>query len=416
MSQPTSSPTPNLQPSPAPAIANGGANPPVTRERRVLTTGGVVAWWRLVVVLSCLLVAVVAPMVLNNNKSGLERVNAAGQQVLLLQSVRGEVLAAEVSATQALLISAPGATPDDAYVDHLAMAAQRLTLAATMTPPDRDGLVAANRSLIVHTAHLSAAMAAGSTDQMGMVSTNLQANLLPLLDQQINQNLVLLDVSSADQRWLSALVAVPIVLMVAASVVVARRTRRVFNIGLLVGLGISILLWVNVTELVTTSAKSVGAVQTSGVAQATSVAQAYAAITEAKAVEGRVLLGIVPADEGGRAYAEATTKAAEMLALLPNAESDGMPGQLEQMVSAHDKLIAAPSGQRPALMQAARQPYDALVVWLAQQSDQIGVALDQQLSDHANTIRNALGFVAAGMLLAALAAGVGLSQPLRRYR
>lgn len=420
MSQPAPQPTRNQRRGTTPAAANAVAaahgTAPAVAERRPMTTSTVVAWWRIVVVLSCLVVAVVAPLVLNNNKNSLQRVNAATQQVLLLQSVRGDVLAAEASATQALLLSSPDVAPAADYVDHLSAAAHKLTRAATMTPPDREGLAAANQALVGYAIDLASAMATGSTAQMGIASENLQGVLLPKLDDQIAKNLVWLEVSTADQRWLSVLVAVPIVLMVAASVVVARRTRRLLNVGLLVALAVSIYMWVNVTQLVTTSAQSVSAVQSSGVTQARSVAQAYAAVTEAKAAEGRVLLGVTPAADGIRVYGEATATAAEMLALLPNAEADGMVGQLNQMVATHDQLMAAPAEQRPALVASAQQPYDVLVGWLSQQADQVGSALDQQLSDHARTVQNAVGIVAAGMLGAALAAGIGLSQPMRRYR
>lgn len=427
MTQPTPNPTRPFGPGMPPASAakgrkgKGVAKPkaaptPQTRERRPMTTARVLALWRLVVVLSCLAVAVVGPLVLNNNRASLERVNAASQQVLLLQSVRGELLAAEASGTQALLLSADGATPDDQFVGHLISATERFTQAATVAQDDADRMTDLAASITRYTADLSRAMTSGSTDQVTTASQYLQGTLLGQLDELITDNLGWLEVSTADQRWLSALVAVPIVLMLIASVVVARRTRRVLNLGLVVAIGISVAMFVLVTQLVTTSAQSVGAVQTSGVTEATSVAQAYSAVTEAKAAEGRVLLGITPTQQGQAAYSSAVDTAGEMLAMLPAAQGAGMDTQLEQMIATHDELMAAPAEQLPELVAAAQQPYDALVEWLAQQSIQIGADLDQQLTDHAATVQNAIGFVVAGMVAAALAGGIGLSQPLRRYR
>ena len=210
--------------------------------------------------------------------------------------------------------------------------------------------------------------------------------------------------------------ALPTVLILIASVVAARRTRRVLNLGLVIALAISVSILVLVTQLVTTSAQSVSVVQTSGVTEATSVAGAYAAVTEAKAIEGRVLLGVTPAQAGGAAYSAAVDAAGQALAQLPAAQPSGMVDQLGAMVSTHDQLMAAPTAQLPELLTAAQQPYEALVEWLAQQSSQIGSNLDQQLTDHAKTVQNAIGLVAAGMVAAALAAGIGLSQPLRRYQ
>lgn len=397
-------------------VALAGTAPTPARERRPISTARVVALWRLVVVLSCLAVAVVGPLVLNNNRASLERVNAASQQVLLLQSVRGELLAAEASGTQALLLAADGQAPDDRFVGHLIGASERFTQASTMASSDAERMTDVAASMTRYSSELSRAMAADSTDQMNSASQYLQGTLLGQLDELITDNLGWLEVSTADQRWLSALVAVPIVLMLIASVVVARRTRRVINLGLVIAIGLSVAMFVLVTQLVTTSAQSVSAVQSSGVTEATSVAQAFSAVTEAKAAEGRVLLGVTPSEQGQAAYRAAVGTAGEMLDRLPGAERDGMTGQLEQMVATHDELMAAAGDQLPELVAAAQQPYDALVEWLAQQSTQIGAELDQQLTDHAATVQNAIGLVAGGMVAAALAAGIGLSQPLRRYR
>ena len=104
----------------------------------------------------------------------------------------------------------------------------------------------------------------------------------------------------------------------------ARRTRRVLNLGLVIALAISVSILVLVTQLVTTSAQSVSVVQTSGVTEATSVAGAYAAVTEAKAIEGRVLLGVTPAQAGGAAYSAAVDAAGQALAQLPAAQASGI--------------------------------------------------------------------------------------------
>ena len=427
MTQPPGKPTRHFGPGMPPAQTAGRsqgqnvapaetASTPEARERRPMTTSRVLALWRLVVVVACLAVAVVGPLVLNNNRASLQRVNAAAQQVLLLESVRGDLLAAEASGTYALLLTDQGQEPDRQFAEDLAAASEKLVQASTLNPPDAAGMASVGASVTRFAAELSRAMATGSSTAMGQASVFLQDDLLVQLDKLIAENLVWLEVSTADQRWLSALVAVPIVLILIASVVAARRTRRVLNLGLVISLAISVATLVLVTQLVTTSAQSVSVVQTSGVTEATSVAGAFAAVTEAKAVEGRILLGVTPAQAGGAAYSAAIETAGQALAQLPEAQASGMVDQLEAMVAAHDQLMAASAEQLPELLPAAQEPYNALVGWLAGQASQIGSDLDQQLSEHANTVQNALGLVAAGMVAAALAAGIGLSQPLRRYQ
>lgn len=412
---PTGSAAPLSAP-PAPAgVAPRRPGQPSRRTNDTMTTSTVLAWWRIVVVLACLGAAVIAPMVLNQNRQSLERVNDATQQLLLLETVRSDVMRAEAAATQALLLAGNSGQVDQSYLGLIGSAATGITQAAAASPAvDARLLSEANSALMRYTAQLAVAMETGQRDAMVQASDQLHAKVLPLLDDRIEINLLRLDYSTADQRWLSLLVAVPIVLIVAASIIVARRTRRVFNIGLLVGLAAAIGTWLIVTQVVTTSAESVSAVQTSGVSQATAIAQTYAAVTEAKAAEGRVLLGVTPASEGNQIYQDATGRATTALEQLPDAA--GALDQLKQMTATHDQLMSASETNRATQLAAAQAPYNGLVAWLVQQSEQVGSSLDQQLTDHAQTVQHSLGGVAVTMLIAAFATGIGLSQPLRRYR
>lgn len=401
---------------PAPVPSSQQAVEPSGGERLPMTTSTVVAWWRVIVVIACLAAAVIAPLVLNNNKSSLLSVNSASQQVLLLQSVRGDILAAEASATQAMLVAPEGTRPANDYREQLAAAAKKLSEANSLGTINRESMAEATQGLALYAVELTEGMAAMSPTEIGESSTYLQDHLLPLLDRLIEENLLLLDYSATDQRWLSALVAVPVVLMLIASVIVARRTRRVLNIGLLVGMAAGIGVIALVTGLVTTSASSVGVVQSSGVTQATSVARAYSAISEAKAAEGRVLLGITNASTGTEAYKAATDRAAEALTQLAAPEAPQMQDELQRMIATHEQLMAASPDQLASQVAMAEEPYEVLVNWLAGQATAIGADLNAQLTDHARTIENTIGIVAIGMLVAALASGIGLSQPLRRYR
>lgn len=401
---------------PAPDPTAQQAIEPSGGERLPMTTSTVIAWWRVVVVIACLAAAVIAPLVLNNNKSSLLSVNSASQQVLLLQSVRGDILAAEASATQAMLVAPAGTRPGNDYREQLAAAAKKLSEANSLGTINRESMAEATEGLALYAVELTEGMAAMSPTEIGESSTYLQDHLLPLLDRLIEENLLLLEYSATDQRWLSALVAVPVALMLIASIIVARRTRRVLNIGLLVGMAAGAGVIALVTGLVTTSASSVGVVQTSGVTQATSVAQAYSAISEAKAAEGRVLLGITNASAGTEAYKAATDRAAEALTQLGDPGTPQMQEELHRMIATHEQLMAAPPDQLASQVAMAEEPYEVLVNWLAGQATSIGAELNAQLTDHARTIENTIGIVAIGMLVAALASGIGLSQPLRRYR
>lgn len=397
---------------PAPATLAPGELP----ERRAMTTSTVLAWWRVLVIIACLAAAVITPLVLNDNRNSLLTVDAASQQVLRLQSVKGDLLAAEASASQALLL-AGDADADDAYLELLASAAKKLTLASAARPVDADGLADTAGAVAAYTVQLSEGMISHDLATMTAASTALHDEVLPKLDNLITVNQNWLELSASDQRWLSALLAVPIALIIAASVIAAHRTRRVLNVGLLVALAVSIAMLVVTTQLVTTSAQSVSVVRDSGVAEISAVGQAYASTADAKSAEGRVLLGITSAATGNEEFTAAIQDVRQMLQRLPQAEVDQVPAMVDQIVDVHDKLMAAPDPTtRATLASQAMEPYEQLVTWLDQHSESVAGNLHRDLNAHANTVQGALGGVAIGMVLAALAAGIGISQPLRRYR
>ena len=406
---------PPASPQPRQAAAAQTTKP----DRTPMRNSTVLFWWRVFVVLSCLVIAALGPLVLNENSKVVTQVNESAQQVLRLEAVRADVLAADAAANNALVDARAGQNSDADHVALLSHAAEVMTEASAAWPDDEDRLAALNTDLIGYTAVVTRGLAAQDSQELSAASRLLDNQLLPALNEQIEINQQRLAFSIGDQRWLSVLMALPIAVLVCGSVVVARRTRRVFNIGLLIGLGLSIGVFVVTTQLVTTSANSVGAVQTGPMVQATSASGAYAAITEAKAWESRVLLGIATPTDGEMYFKAAVTLAEGRLGALPDAQAAGMLDQLQAFRDAHDKLLAAAGGDQTQLASArqdSNQAYQALVTWLPQQSQTIGAELNRQLIDQALRVRTAAGGCAGGLLLAGLAAGIGVSMPLRRYR
>ena len=392
--------------------------PTATETKQPMVTSTVLAWWRVFVVIVCLVAAVVGPLVLNDNRNSLIRVNDSAQQVLRLEAVRGDVLAADAAANNALVDAVETEPLDQGHTALLSHASAVLAEASAARPDDAAQLAAISAALTEYTVVVSQGLTTRSSEQLGAASVMLDQRVLSLLNEQIALNQQRLEFSIGDQRWLSILMALPIIVLLGASVVVAQRTRRILNIGLLIALGIAIAVFAVTTQMVTTSARSVGAVQSGPVVQATAASGAYASITEAKAWESRVLLGIVPAGEGEEMFEAAAAQAQARLEMLPEASAAGMLDQLAEFRDAHAALIAA--GADGTARQVARAESDAaygqLTEWLPQQATSIGADLDGQLKAHAETVRNATGGIALGMVVAALAAGIGISQPLRRYR
>ncbi len=381
--------------------------------KKTMPTSTLIGWWRLVLLIVCLAVAAAAPLVLDQNRQLVERVNVATQQMLRLETIRADLLGAEAAATQALLMASGDQAPDGSYLGLADSAAAELIAAAAARPADSPALQQINTALSHYLAQLSVAMKTGSDEEMLVASGVLANDLLPLLDAQIALDTATLESQGDNQQWLIAVLAVPVVLILVASVAVARRTRRVLNLGLVFGLVGTVASLVIVTQLVTTTATSISAVQTSGVTQATAVARASGAVAEAKAIEGRTLLGITARDTGASAYTKATDVANDALTELGSSEASG---QLDQMISTHNQLMASTERPSAELVAAAQAPYDWLVDWLASQSSTIGEHVNADLSDHAARVGALAVLVAGIMVVAAVSCAGGLNAALRRYR
>ena len=330
-----------------------------------MPTSSVIAWWRVVLVIVCLAAAVITPLMLDQNRQSVERVNAATQQMLRLETVRSDLLGAEAASTQALLMTTDGQSPNAGYLGLVDSAAAELIAAAAASPADSASLQDINTAMSRYVAQLAVAMHTGGQPDMLVASQQLADDVLPLLDAQIAQQTSILESSGGNQQWLIALLAVPLLLLAAASIVIARRTRRVFNLGLVLAFAGAVASGVIVTQLVTTSAASISAVQTSGVSRATAVAQAYGAVTEAKAAEGRILLGITDPASGAQTYSEATDRADQALSVLGDSQA---ADQLTQMISTHEQLMAAPEPPSSELVASAQAPYDWLIDWLTERA------------------------------------------------
>ncbi|GAA2182885.1 hypothetical protein GCM10009785_24030 [Brooklawnia cerclae] len=394
----------------------GGQAAELATVRPEAPTPRVLSLWRAASVLVCLAVAVVTPLALNQNRASLTEVNDAAQQLMRLQLVRGDVLAADADAAGELVAAQTGAEPTDSYLTGLQDAASMLSLASAASVPDQDALSQANEELTGYAVSVARAVEAQDPELMTTASAQLRDEFLPGLDAQIELNQARLSGSIADQRWLGLLAVAPVLVLLLASVAVARRTRRVLNLGLVLALGLSAAMGVVTTQVVTRSADSVGAARQGEVVQATSAVQAYASVTEAKAWEARTLLGTASAAEGEEQYTAAMDAARSALANVPGADGAGMVAHLDAMAGAHAQMVDADDPGQAAAASTAQTSYEALVDWLPDQASTIGTGVYLQLTSHAQIIRAATGGTAAAMLLAAVAAGVGISQPLRRYR
>jgi len=95
---------------------------------------------------------------------------------------------------------------------------------------------------------------------------------------------------ASDRLWAAGLALVPVLLLLGISLWLARRTKRVLNLGLLIALAASVVLWRLVDTNLVTSAGAVDGARAGSLQTATAAATAYSELADAKSVEGRELL------------------------------------------------------------------------------------------------------------------------------
>ena len=233
---------------------------------------------------------------LNSTASSLAEISRGNQQVLRLQQIKGDVFGADALAPSGLALGTP-ASAETGYNAALQQAAQLTVEASQAQPLDQSDLTAVNAGLLNYVLTMERARTAFPKDNSGgIASVNqasdlLQKETVPALDKLIAANTARVDAARASDRlWAAGLALVPVLVLVGVSILVARRTRRLVNIGLLVALAASIVLWRLVDTNLLQSASVVDSARAGSLQTATSAATGYSELARAKAIEGHQLL------------------------------------------------------------------------------------------------------------------------------
>lgn len=402
---------------------------PTPGRRFALPTASVLRALRLLAVLACLLAGAAGAYVLSLTATSLGAIDAGTQQVLRLEQVKGDVLRADGLATAGL---AQGATASalTEYTAALGEASRLVVEASRAEPLDQADLTSVNGGLLTYALTMERARTAYPKDNAGGLKvvaeagTVLSAETVPALDKLIAANQARVDAARASDRiWAVGLALVPVLLLLGASVWVARRTRRVLNIGLLLALTASVLLWRLVDTNLASSAAVVDAARSGSLQTASAAATGYSKLAEAKSIEGRELLQpstTATLDASWSAAAQAAAAAAGRL----DGQSAGVSAQLTAYTTAHAALADLLRANRVTEARAAAaSTASGVTPTYAAASDALSTvfadATEQTRRDVAAQ-RDALG---TGTVLAvllgvfgAVAAWVGLGRRLREYR
>jgi hypothetical protein len=213
--------------------------------------------------------------------------------------------------------------------------------------------------------------------------------------------------------WAVAAAWVALVVLVLASLLIARRTRRVLNLGLVVGVvlvGVALSLVSTANGMVQ---KSVTDVRTTSLASARIHADTRALAEQAKAAEDRSLLS---AGSGSNDYAQATTTLESFVNALPDpAVKAAQTGLWQSYTTAHQAL---PSSLAEAKVQARSTTLKTLTAFV-DQAQGLAIADTTAATDALSTAQKGqlpIGIAASLLcLLAIVAAQWGITRRLAEY-
>lgn len=294
--QPAASPA-----TPSPVVAHAGAATDAAGgDRFRVRSVTLLRLLRTVAALACLVAGAVGAFVLSTTSTSLGEIGTGTQQVLRLQQIKGDILRADGLATNGLAQGTPAAALTE-YNEALREASTLIVEASRAQVFDQAQLTAVNGGLVTYVLTMERARTAYPADnaagltQVAAANATLSGETLPALDTLIAANTARVDAARAgDRLWAVALALIPVLLLLGISVWLARRTKRVLNIGLVLALASSVLLWQLVDTNLAQSAAVVDGARQGSLRTASAAGTAYAKLAEAKAIEGRQLLR--PAD------------------------------------------------------------------------------------------------------------------------
>ena len=233
--------------------------------------------------------------------ASLGRAADAADQLTRVQGVQNGLLQADADATNAFLIG--GLEPPEQRVRYetaMGDAAQGVAQAARAQPADAEVLAALNATVMTYTGAVERARATNrqglpvGAQYLRVASGDLRADAIPLLQalQEAGQSRAEAELDSARTAWLPAAAAVLVSLLVSvvASVWLARRTRRVLNLPVVVGGGVLLAVLVAATVALVVAAGTAERVWAGSYAAERALSDARVAAFDAKSNESLTLV------------------------------------------------------------------------------------------------------------------------------
>jgi hypothetical protein len=438
-STPAAKPTttaPAAQPAPT---APGGPSPADRLRAQLAGTPGRLRLLAALTVGASLLLGVLGAATLNWRAGALSDAQAYTEQLVRLQTIRTRLVQADAEAANAFLVG--GLEPAErraAYVQSTEVASSTIAAAAGRSRADAEALAGVNQTLTRYTGLVEAArannrqgLAVGST-YLQQASALLRAEILPRLTELADANQERVQDrydASARHGWTFGLVAVlTLAALAAAQVWLARRTRRILNVGLAAGSALALLAVLIASWAMASSQSIANDAHVHAYAATVELAQARIDAFDAKSAESLTLVargsGQAYEDEYVRVAKDATAMlAAARDAVAENAfAADSPEDAFDRYVRVHAEIRDADLGGdfAKAVKLATGPRVNEPFAEFDRGSDEALRTQSKAIVDELRRARGRLRPVAALLLLAGIVAAVaasrGISTRLQEYR
>jgi hypothetical protein len=372
---------------------------------------------------------------LNRRAGALADARENVQQLVRLQTIRTRLVQADAEAANAFLVGGLEPTARrTAYVDSTSDATSTIATAAGHSPADADVLAAVNESLARYTGLVEAArannrqgLAVGST-YLQQASALLRKEILPRLTTLVETNQERVqsryDAAAHEGLMFGLLAVAALAALVAGQVWLARRTRRILNLGLAAATGLVLLAVFVAATAMASSQTRANRAHTHAYAATVELAQARIDAFDTKSAESLTLV----ARGSGQAYETEFQRvgadAREQLYAATQITEGARPAltQFNAYRQVHSEIRDADNGGdfpravRLATGNAANDPFALFDQASAAELRAQSALIVGDLRKARSPLRPVAALVLLGGLLAAAAASRGVAARLQEYR
>lgn len=378
---------------------------------------------RTLLMLICVVAGVVVMFASTSASSGLDAAGRSAQQVLKLQEIRSYMVTADGLATSGIAQGKSESAPHrQSYLDSVRAASSLTAEASKNMPSQQAALEQINAQMIDYIITMESARSSYAVD--AKVGQDVAGQASKILSDKIVRDLdVLIKSSTVSAQatgfqgfsWAGFVALLPAIAVLAVSVWMAMRSKRLLNIGLTIAVILLVVMWRFADDGVSAVSRVSFTAAGSPMKIAMTSSVSAGALAEAKEAEGFMTLNPSTATERQAAWSKA-------MDIVEGTRPDHLAEQVKTYRTEHAQLLVAikshpeKTGEWVAQHPTLNQSYTELAKGLKASAKENAGAAATKVEAAKSSVEGAKNVAIVLSLLGAVASAMGISQRLRDYR